>query len=271
MDPAAGAPTLTAPPYVPAPVAPPAPSSNSVANLLTGTRLDPGVRELGEQMNRAKLDATRIDTLGAQASLTRHDRNDAAARAAIAPGADGSSPSADQILRNYIANGGSIDPAILTAAARPPKAAPGGFATAEEASKSIPKDSEGRVQQSPTTGRWTVEYGVNKPAHEDPKTELFRLTNERESWRAMGRMDVVKNYDQMIEKLASKFNIWGNLIEPKDAAGKSAEPAKGEPVKPSKTPPAKPEDIPTLSATEAAKLPVGAKFKTTDGRILTRH
>ncbi len=116
-------PGLMAPPYAPA-SQPTAPAAGPLASMLKSSRLDPGVRELGEQVTRANLEATRLGTQATASAIEDRNRSGAAARAAIEPGEDGAVPSGDEILRNYIRNGGRIDPSIITAAARPARETP---------------------------------------------------------------------------------------------------------------------------------------------------
>ena len=96
-------------------------------------------------------------------------------------------------------------------------------------------------------------------------TELFKLYQEREAFKDAGNAAMVKTYDQRIEKLAKSADLGGFFEALANLGRPGGQPAMNEPIA------APNADIPTLSPEEAAKLKPGTKFKTTDGRILTRQ
>jgi hypothetical protein len=92
-------------------------------------------------------------------------------------------------------------------------------------------------------------------------TELFKLYNEREAFKAAGNEAMVKTYDDRIKKLAEKSDMSG-FFELLAGMGKDGINAPLPGTEP---------EIPVATPEQAKALKPGTKFKTTDGRILTKQ
>ena len=92
-------------------------------------------------------------------------------------------------------------------------------------------------------------------------TELFKLYNEREAFKAAGNEAMVKTYDDRIKKLAEKSDMSG-FFELLAGMGKDGINAPLPGTQP---------EIPVATPEQAKALKPGTKFKTTDGRILTKQ
>lgn len=108
------------------------------------------------------------------------------------------------------------------------------------------------------TANKVKEFGKER---EMAPTELFKLYNEREAFKAAGNEAMVKTYDDRIKKLAEKSDMSG-FFELLAGMGKDGVNAPLPGTEP---------EIPVATPEQAKALKPGTKFKTTDGRILTKQ